>query len=204
MRTIGSLGAITLILAVAGCEHPVSPSSVTAPSTAGRVDQVSEGVNGASARGDGVYDLAGTSGVDFSFKAVQNEDGTASGHFRQVTAFTPGTVDIEGEVNCLAVDPLFGRAWVGGVVKRNVSTDPSYALDPTTQVGQDVWFRVVDFDPSTGPNEDRSTFLGFAGSAGFLTSAAYCAGRPWPADNARTHLVTKGRIEVGLPKMGDE
>jgi len=203
MRTIGTLGGLALVLAAGACEQPASPSVLTAPA-ARLATQVSEGVNSASndaakmasARGQGVYELAGTSGVHFSFNVVQDEDGTASGHFRQTTTFTTGTVDIEGKVTCLAVDPLFGRAWIGGVVKRNASTDPDY-IDPTTQPGQDVWFRVVDFDSPTGTHEDRSTFLGFAGSAGFLTSTAYCAGRPWPADNLRTHLVTRGHIEVG-------
>jgi hypothetical protein len=200
MRTIGTLGGLAFVLATAGCEHPTSPSTLIAPN-APRLSEVNNGLNEtnkkASAKGHGVYDLAGTSGVRFSFNAVQNEEGTAKGQFRQVTTLTTGTVDIEGKVTCLAIDPVFGRAWIGGVVKRNASTDPSYALDPTTQPGQDVWFRVVDLDPAPGPGADRSTFLGFAGSAGFLTSAAYCAGRPWPVDNARTHPVTSGRIEVG-------
>jgi hypothetical protein len=204
MRTIGTLAGLALVVAAGACEQPASPPAVITPGATRLANEVSEGVNSAStdaekkasARGHGVYELAGISGVHFSFKVAQNEDGAASGHFRQVTSFTTGTVDIEGKVTCLAVDPVFGRAWIGGVVKRNASTDPSYALDPTTQPGQDVWCRVVDLDPATGTAEDRSTFLGFAGSAGFLTSAAYCAGRPWPADNARTHLVTKGRIEV--------
>jgi hypothetical protein len=204
MRTVGTFGGLALVLAAASCEQSSSPSAVTAPGTAQLADRISEGVNSGSggakengsARGRGLYELAGTSGVLFSFNAVQNEDGTASGRFRQVTVLATGAVDIEGKVTCLSIDPQFGRAWIGGVVKRNASTDPTYATDPTTQPGQDVWFRAVDFDPATGVAEDRSTFLGFAGSAGFLTSAAYCAGRPWPADNARTHLVTKGRIEV--------
>jgi hypothetical protein len=206
MRTIGTFGGLALVLAAASCEQSGSPSAITAPGTTRLADRVSDGVTSGSggaegkgsARGRGLYELAGTSGVHFSFNAVQNEDGTASGHFRQVTALATGTVDVEGKVTCLAIDPQFGRAWIGGVVKRNASTDPSYATDPTTQPGQDVWFRAVDFDPATGTAEDRSTFLGFAGSAGFLTSAAYCAGRPWPPDNARTHLVTKGRIEVDV------
>jgi hypothetical protein len=205
MRAIGTFSGLAFVLATIGCEHPTSPSSVTARSAKVLADQSVEGDQDISAKGHGQYDLSGTSGVRFSFHAEQRQDGTAHGRFRQETTDDAGTIDIEGTVTCLSVDPIFNRAWIGGVVKRNASTDPSYALDPTTQPGQDVWFRVVDLDPATSAGADRSTFLGFAGSAGFLTSAAYCAGRPWPADNARTHAVTKGDIEVGSSaNSGDE
>ena len=205
MRAIGTLSGLAFVLATIGCEHPTSPSSVRAPSGKALADQTVPGDGTASAKGHGEYALDGTSGVQFSFNAERHQDGTADGQFRQETSDDAGTIDIQGTVTCLSVDPIFGRAWIGGVVKRNASTDPSYALDPTTQPGQDVWFRVLDSDPATGAGDDRSTFLGFAGSAGFLTSAAYCAGRPWPADNARTHAVTKGDIEVGSsPNSGDE
>jgi hypothetical protein len=205
MRAIGTLSGLAFVLATIGCEHPTSPSSVRAPSGKALADQTVAGDGTASAKGHGEYALDGTSGVQFSFNAERHQDGTADGQFRQETSDDAGTIDIQGTVTCLSVDPIFGRAWIGGVVKRNASTDPSYALDPTTQPGQDVWFRVVDLDPATVAGADRSTFLGFAGSAGFLTSAAYCAGRPWPADNARTHAVTKGDIEVGSsPNSGDE
>ena len=117
MSTIGKLGRLALVLVATGCEHPVSPLTVKAPGATGLANQISEGVKSVSidadetaARGRGVYELDGTSGVHFSFKAVQNEDGTASGNFRQVTTLTTGTVDILGKVTCLAVDPVFGRA----------------------------------------------------------------------------------------------
>jgi hypothetical protein len=205
MRAIGTLSGLAFVLATAGCEHATSPSSLMAPSAKALADQTVEDGGKTSAKGHGEYALDGTSGVQFSFNAEQHQDGTADGQFRQETTDDAGSIYIEGTVTCLSVDPISGRAWIGGVVKRNASTDPSYALDPTTQPGQDVWFRVLDSDPATGAGDDRSTFLGFAGSAGFLTSAAYCAGRPWPADNARTHAVTKGDIEVGSsPNSGDE
>jgi hypothetical protein len=196
MRAIGTLSGLAFVLATVGCEHPTSPSSLMVPSAKPLADRTVAGDGKVFAKGHGEYALDGTSGVHFSFNAVQRRDGTAHGHFRQVTDDGAGTIDIEGTVTCLSVDPVFARAWIGGVVKRNASTDPSYALDPTTQPGQDVWFRVVDLDPAAVAGPDRSTFLGFAGSAGFLTSAAYCAGQPWPADNARTHPVTTGDIEV--------
>ena len=57
--------------------------------------------------------------------------------------------------------------------------------------GRDIRFRVLD-----EPGGDRSTFVGFEGSAGFMTSAEYCAGQPWPAGNARTWPVVSGGITV--------
>jgi hypothetical protein len=196
MRAIGTLGGLALVLATAGCEHTTAPSSLVAPSGKALADQTVAGGRNTSAKGHGEYALDGTSGVQFSFNAEQHQDGTANGQFRQETTDDAGTIDIEGTVTCLSVDPIFGRAWIGGVVKRNASTDPSYALDPTTQPGQDVWFRVLDTDPATSVGDDRSTFLGFAGGGGIFTSAEYCAARLWPDDNARTHAVTKGDIEV--------
>jgi hypothetical protein len=41
---------------------------------------------------------------------------------------------------------------------------------------------------------DRSTVFGFVPL--FESSAAYCAGRPWPADNARTWPVIAGNIGI--------
>jgi len=46
------------------------------------------------------------------------------------------------------------------------------------------------------PAGDRSTFVGFEGAAGFITSEAYCAGQPWPDANARTWPVVSGAITV--------
>ena len=42
---------------------------------------------------------------------------------------------------------------------------------------------------------DRSTFLGFEGSAGIITSEEYCAVKLWAAGNARTWPVS-GNIEI--------
>ena len=95
-------------------------------------------------------------------------------------------MDFEGKVICLAIDPVNHRAWIGGKIKENRSTDPTL-LTKIHKQGRDIWFRVLD-----EPSGDRSTFVGFEGSAGFITSEEYCAGQPWPADNARTWPVVSG------------
>ncbi len=43
---------------------------------------------------------------------------------------------------------------------------------------------------------DRSTFVGFEGNAGIITSAEYCEEQIWPAGDERTNPVTEGDIQV--------
>jgi len=144
-----------------------------------------------SASGGGHYLVAGSLDVQFSFSAVQHGDGTVSGSFHDFANDGQGTVDFDADVTCLAVDRDLGRAWIGGVITANRSTDPDYT-DALHQPGHDIWFRVLD---SGQPGQDRRTFDGFEGGT-IPSSAAYCQLRPWPADNARTWPVTQGNIMV--------
>ena len=43
---------------------------------------------------------------------------------------------------------------------------------------------------------DRSTFMGFEGGGGILTSDEYCAAKIWPDGNARTWPVVHGNIVI--------
>ncbi len=123
--------------------------------------------------------------IPFEYSAIQNADGSAHGQFMQVH---PDAVYV-GEVTCLAFDPVNQRAWVGGVI--TYSDDPT----PDHQVGDDIWFRVVDY--GQGQDQfDRSTVVGFRGAGGILTSEEYCALKLWPDNDARTWPVTHGNIEV--------
>jgi hypothetical protein len=97
-------------------------------------------------------------------------------------------VTYQGDVTCVTVDPVNHRAWIGGVLTQ--SDDP----DLVAQVGKDAWFRVLD--QSGTSSGDRSTFLGFEGGGGILTSAQYCQAQIWPEDNARTWPVEQGTIVV--------
>jgi hypothetical protein len=193
MRISVRAAATVAAIAIVGCDRP----TVTEATGLHRIPLPSMllGAEPFAATGGGHYLLAGVYDVRFSFSARQRADGSAEGEFRQVTEFENGTVDVSGDVTCLGLDPINHRAWIGGVVKRNSSTSPDY-IDPITEPGEDVWFRVVDYGEGGEAVPDRSTFLGFAGAAGFFTSAAYCAGKPWPADDARTHPVTEGNIQV--------
>jgi hypothetical protein len=148
----------------------------------------SEGTTGA-ATGGGHFLYAGFLDVRFGFSAVAKPDGSAQGSFHQSYSLDGLTTSYWGTVTCLSVDTVNGRAWIGGVLTKVESDDPTV----TRQPGEDVWFRVLD--NGQGPDDaDRSTVFGFVPS--FPSSAAYCAGRTWPADNARTHPIFAGNISV--------
>lgn len=142
-----------------------------------------------AATGGGHFLFGGTLDVQFDFGAVAKADGSAQGSFHQSYTQAGLTTTYWGTVTCLSVDTVNHRAWIGGVLTKVDSDDPAV----TRQPGEDVWFRVLD----TGQGEDdadRSTVFGFVPL--FESSAAYCAGRPWPADNARTWPVVAGNISV--------
>ena len=147
----------------------------------------SEGVS-AAATGGGHFLFSGFLDVRFGFSAVSKADGSAQGSFHQSYTLEGLTTSYWGTVTCLSVDTVNHRAWIGGVVTKVESDDPAARL-----VGEDVWFRVLDNGQGQDV-EDRSTVFGFTPL--FESSAAYCAGRPWPADNARTWPVIAGNIDV--------
>lgn len=156
--------------------------------------QAGEGVT-AKTTGSGVSLLLGTLPATFGFNAQQRADGAAKGHLSYSVVFQGELVEFEGRVTCVTDDPVNHRAWVGGVITANRSTHPTYTM-PRTQVGRDIWFRVVDYGEGSGAPPDRMTFVGFEGDAGFATSAAYCAGQPWRPDDASTWAVSEGNIQV--------
>jgi len=188
MRVVCLLGALASV-ALTACDQPppVDPSARTDQRLQRSV--VSDEDLG-SASGAGQYDINGLI-VTFSLDAEVEKNGKGEGEFTIYADEGGGLiVDFEGKVICLAIDPVNRRAWIGGKIKENRSTDPDL-LTKIHKQGRDIWFRVLD-----QPSGDRSTFVGFEGSAGFITSEEYCAGRPWPADNARTWPVVSGGITL--------
>ncbi|HEV8264746.1 MAG TPA: hypothetical protein VGQ06_07330 [Gemmatimonadales bacterium] len=184
---LGALTGLTLL----ACDHsrPLAPTSDPRAFRASLSEQ-DDGDLG-SASGKGHYDILGLD-VQFEFAAEQrNRNESADGEFRVYADEGGGLiVDFTARVTCLAIDAVNHRAWIGGKVTSNQSTDP----DLTTKIhqrGDDIWFRVLDEGDA-----DRSTFIGFEGAAGFKTSADYCVGRPWPAENARTWPVVQGGLTV--------
>jgi hypothetical protein len=133
--------------------------------------------------------------ADFSFTAVQSGDGRAAGQFHMVRPRAGLMVEFEGTVTCLSVDPILGRAWIGGVVTKNRSTDPVFQT-AIHEVGDDVWFRVADNGEGAGAAPDRSSVYGFEGAGGVTTSAEYCALQLWAAGDVNTFPQTMGNIQV--------
>jgi hypothetical protein len=174
---------LVLLGVAAGCAQPTAPATghtdqhLTLAAAAGGVSQ--------SVTGGGQFVHPDFGTVTFAFTAQRLSDGSVVGRFQQhQPAFG---VTYQGDVTCFAVDPANHRAWIGGVLTQ--SNDP----DPVALVGKDAWFRVLD---SPGSDLDRSTFLGFEGAAGIITSAEYCQKQIWPDDNARTWPVEQGNIVI--------
>jgi hypothetical protein len=177
MRTATVTGA-TLLLTAMGCSEP-TPSETGEPalSAGGVLERVTGG-------GQFVHPVFGS--VAFSFHAIRHADGSVTGRFQQ-HQFDLGFT-YKGDVTCFAVDPVNHRAWIAGDLTH--SNDP----DPITGIGDDAWFRVLDVGQGTA-EVDRSTFLGFEGAAGVITSEEYCAVKLWPDNNERTWPV-QGNIKI--------
>jgi hypothetical protein len=180
--------------AVVACDAPRATGPGDSRALGPSLDQVNNGVL-ASATGGGHYLLLGAIDVQFAFSALQKPDGTGLGQFHQRLEVDGSVVDFRGEVTCMTVDPLTKRAWVGGIVTENRSTDPGFTT-PIHQPGKDVWFRVVDYGEGGDSPPDRTSFLGFEGAAGIITSEEYCRAQIWPTGDARTWPVTSGNIQV--------
>jgi len=130
--------------------------------------------------------------MQFGFSAIRHDNGDASGSFHHRGVLGGLSIDFEGRITCLSVDEINRRAWIGGVIVKNDSENPSFQT-AVHQVGHDIWFRVVDLGHGQSGELDRSTFIGFEGA--IPSSANYCETMPWPANNERTWAVT-GNITI--------
>jgi hypothetical protein len=173
-----------------GCTTAETPTDPLLPGSV----LLNQGVQ-VNTTGGGMAELpAGFSALQFQFTASANGSG-AGGRFHMEWTSASGHVNFDGDVTCVTKDEANGRAWIGGVVTRNQSTHPSF-LTAIHEVGDDIWFRVVDYGEGSGSQPDRVTVVGFEGAAGFITSAAYCAGQPWTAGDVNTWPVVNGNIQV--------
>jgi hypothetical protein len=188
-----SLSMFAVALALSACDVSQDPTAPAVSPMFGAGSVVTGHANGS-----GTFNI-GAPGADIAFdlNALLRADGSASGSVHYITDLTEfglGTIEIRFDVTCLALEVGLGRAWIGGVVTENNSTNEIFATDPVRQVGRDVWFRVEDNGDGGSGTLDRSTQLGFEGSGGIITSEEYCEARLWPA--APTHPVTTGNISV--------
>ena len=184
------LGAAAL---AAACQSPAAPGidgPIGASAGTAGIQSVPPGTNGG-----GQYLLQNVIDAAFDFNAVATGSDGAEGHFFQSFIFGGFLVEFRGRVTCFSVDPANRRAWIGGVVTENNSTHPQFTT-ARTQPGRDVWFRVLDGGEGAAAPPDRTTIFGFEGDRDVITSAEYCAARLWLDNNANTHAVTRGNIQV--------
>jgi hypothetical protein len=193
-------GLLALAVASAiGCDRPTMPASARSTETETARRSTHPGIV-SSVAGGGHFNITAPPVAigegEFSFTAVVDGDGTAHGFFRQVRPRNGYVLDFDGEVTCVTFDAINHRAWIGGVIRQNRSTDPALQL-AIHQPGRDVWFRTVDYGEGAGaPAADRLTVFGFEGSAGITTSPQYCAAQLWPAGDANTFEVLNGNIQM--------
>lgn len=197
---------LTCTFVLSACESVTAPQSrADGEATVSESASKSELAH-AKTTGGGKYELAlldETFPGKFSFAAIHSAQDVATGRLRFILdlgdgipeVIEGGVIEFHGDVTCLSVDRANGRAWVGGVITKNRSSQPFYRGNATTQVGKDIWFRVLDDGEGRGA-VDRTTFVGFEGNAGIITSQEYCDARIWPDDNARTNPVVAGNIQV--------
>jgi hypothetical protein len=202
-RTTLAVLTVPLALAlVAGCDaasEPVAPTNESERiETFEPAFATHAGLTG-SVAGGGQFD-AGVA-VSFAFGAVQFNHFHAIGALYFRTILDGELIEFAGRATCVAIDAENDRAWIGGVVTRNRSTHPSFT-QPIHDAGRDIWFRVVDYGEGRRATQaDRTTFVGFEGSAGIITSIEYCQAKLWPGPpedvvDARTGPLTKGNIQV--------
>jgi hypothetical protein len=195
IRLAKSTLMVSSLLAMAGC----SPDSIASPPVGEAASlNASEGNAGSTSGGGEIAVTAPLPAVgpaDLQFSAVQHGNGKVTGTFRMVRYRAGFLVDFAGEVTCVSFDPVNHRAWIGGVVTANNSTDPNHSL-AIHQPGRDVWFRVQDNGEGIEAAPDRSSVLGFEGAGGVVTSTEYCQRQLWAAGNANTFELVRGNIQV--------
>lgn len=180
--------SLLLVPLIAACESPLETITTDAPSFAR--------AGNPSANGGGHFAI-GALDVKFAFAAVQRDAaGNAVGNARHSVVLGGELIEFRTKVTCMTVDADNGRAWIGGIITHNNSTHSDF-IGAIHQPGRDIWFRVVDYGEGANASQaDRSTFVGFEGSADIITSQEYCETMPWPDDDARTNPVTSGNLQV--------
>ncbi len=193
MIKLRSIPFAAAVVVLAACDAP-TPTALDTQDAPDLALAVSNGPDRAT--GGGFLDFGGGLMVGFSLSAIQKGPGLeAKGQFRFSVELGGFPIEFHATTTCLAVDESEGRAWIGGVVTQNNSTHPNFTT-PIHAVGKDIWFRVLDSGEGSGAEPDRSTFVGFEGGGGIITSAEYCGAQIWPDDNARTVPQASGNIQV--------
>lgn len=129
----------------------------------------------------------GPADMTVMFNANAYKDESVDGTFSYSASAEAGTIDIEAEIICVSLDNEAGRAWIGGRITRNDSTDPRFAGEP----GNEAWMRAAD------RNADKKQPL----VSGPLTAgdkienaSDYCNEKPWSEEGL--YLVDPGALAI--------
>ena len=183
-------GTLALAVGLSSCSDVAGPRADDGD--AGVAQVAAQGtqlrVNGGGSYNAGVI-------VDFAMNGIVHGGGNVSGSFRHTTASEGFPIEFIGQVTCIGHDPVNNRAWIGGIITANNSTHPGFTGE-IHQVGRDIWFRLVDYGNGGSGVADRTTFVGFEGSADIITSLEYCDTKPWPDADARTNALLTGNLIV--------
>lgn len=191
--SFGSTSLLAVAVVLVACEAPDAPTGLD-PAADVALSASPRGGN-AIAAGGGHFD-AGVP-VQFSFSAVQRDpSGDATGRFHFSADLGGLKIEFHARVTCMTADLDNRRAWIAGVITQNNSEHPGFTTE-VHEVGKDIWFRAVDYGQGAQALQpDRTTFVGFEGAAGIITSPEYCEARIWPDDDARTGPLLDGNIQV--------
>ena len=129
----------------------------------------------------------GPADMTFKFNATTYADESVDGEFSYSASADAGTLDIEAEITCVSLDNEAGRAWIGGKITRNGSTDPRFAGGP----GAQVWMRALD----RNAQKIQPLVSGPLMAAGKIKTAGdYCDNKPWSDEGL--YLVDPGALAV--------
>jgi hypothetical protein len=164
---------------------------------------LSKHANGVTARASGGGHFSGQffPGVPgrLAFTAIQRDPttGEADGRYHFSVSDDGLAVRIRGRITCMTVDPENpGRAWIGGVITKNESEHPLYT-GPTSEVGRESWFRVVDYGEGANASQpDRASFIFVEPTGGFTSARAFCDARLWFPEDRLTNPMLTGNIQV--------
>jgi hypothetical protein len=184
------------MLLLSGCEAPevIGPTQPSSALSAHASAATASASGGGHFLGEFFFGVP----VQFGFIAIQRDlSGNAVGSYHFSTVVDGQAIKIQGRVTCMTTDPANpNRAWIGGVITKNESEHPLYT-GPTSQVGRDSWFRVVDYGKGGKASQpDRATFVFVEPTGGFTSARAFCDSRLWFPEDRLTNPVLQGNIRV--------
>ena len=129
----------------------------------------------------------GPADMTFMLNVELFEDESVGGTFSYSANTGAGTLDIEAEATCASLDHDAARAWVGGKITRNGSTDPRFSGEP----GTEVWMRALDRNAEKMQPKISGPLL--AGGE-FNSAEDFCSKRPWSDDEF--YVVDPGALAI--------